>query len=88
MSKFVYIIHQPHPLSPPLLTRRGGRDFIREALPLFDSPQHLFLTRRGERDFIREALPLFDSPQHLFLLRRGGRISFEGVSPLQFAPIN
>jgi len=50
MSKFVYIIHQPHPLSPPLLTRRGERDFIREALPLSYLHSPLLNKGRGQGD--------------------------------------
>jgi len=41
MFKFNYstIAYQPHPLYPPLLGRRGGIFYIREASPPFDSPK-------------------------------------------------
>jgi len=49
MSKFVYTVHQPHPLYPPLLEKERGKDIEKRGLrPLLDTPSHLTSLLRRE----------------------------------------
>jgi hypothetical protein len=50
MSKFIYTVHQPHPLNPPLLQRRGGGDFREGLHPSLTYTPPSLIKGRGQGD--------------------------------------